>query len=144
MTNPLYDAIFAPLAGRADVVMILPDGQITGAEFHQMMAGIAAGLRDRGVVKGDRVAAQVAKSPRALALYGACVALGAVFLPLNTGYTAAELGFSSPMPRRGCLWMMRFWRGWTVWDSPLSIATRAIWRRFCIRRAPRGDPRGRC
>lgn len=93
MTNPLYDAIFAPLAGRADVVMILPDGQITGAAFHQMVAGIAAGLRDRGVVKGDRVAAQVAKSPRALALYGACVALGAVFLPLNTGYTAAELGF---------------------------------------------------
>ncbi len=36
---------------------------------------------------------QVAKSPQALAVYGAAAGLGAVFLPLNTAYTAAEVAY---------------------------------------------------
>jgi malonyl-CoA/methylmalonyl-CoA synthetase len=46
-----------------------------------------------GVASGDRVAAQVEKSPEALALYLATVRAGAVFLPLNTAYTLAELAY---------------------------------------------------
>lgn len=94
MENPLYDALFAPLVGRSSAILILADGrEVSGAAFHTMIAGYGAALVAKGVVKGDRVAAQVTKSPEALALYGAVVAVGAVFLPLNTGYTAAEVDY---------------------------------------------------
>ena len=47
----------------------------------------------RGVVPGDRVAVQVEKSADAIMLYLACLRAGAVYLPLNTGYTLAELEY---------------------------------------------------
>ncbi len=94
MANPIYDALFAPLKGRSAPLLILAEGRrISGSEFHQRVAGYASALVAKGVVPGDRVAVQVAKSPEALALYGAVVAVGAVFLPLNTGYTANEVDY---------------------------------------------------
>jgi len=45
------------------------------------------------VEEGDRVVAQVEKSPEAIALYLACLHLGAAFVPLNTAYTLAELEY---------------------------------------------------
>ena len=101
MPNLMYDALFAPLARRTGVLMTLADGaQISAAGFHALVARAAAALRSQGVVKGDRVAVQVTKSPQALAVYGAAIAVGAVFLPLNTAYTPAEvdyfLGNASP------------------------------------------------
>ncbi|MCB6179889.1 malonyl-CoA synthase [Rhodobacter sp. Har01] len=94
MANTLFDALFAPLRGRDTALLILPDGrQISGAAFLAMVAQAAHALRAQGVQPGDRVAAQVAKSPQALAVYGAAVALGAVFLPLNTAYTPAEVDY---------------------------------------------------
>ena len=94
MPNLLYDALFAGLAGRDSALLRLADGSVlTGAEFHRLLAQAAGALRAAGVGKGDRVAAQVAKSPQALALYGATVAIGAVFLPLNTAYVGAEVDY---------------------------------------------------
>ena len=94
MTNTLFDALFAPLAGRDRPLMILPDGQeISGDRFLRQVARLAHALSAAGVQPGDRVAVQVAKSPAALAVYGATVALGAVFLPLNTAYTADEVDY---------------------------------------------------
>ena len=94
MPNPLYDALFAPLAPRAGPLMILADGvQITGAQFHTTIARAANALRAAGVQAGDRVAVQIAKSPEALALYAASVSIGAVFLPLNPAYTPPEVGY---------------------------------------------------
>ncbi|NBZ86570.1 AMP-binding protein [Rhodobacteraceae bacterium CYK-10] len=92
--NPLYDALFAPLARRETPLMTLADGStLTGDQFHAMIAGYAAALRGLGVAPGDRVAVQVAKSPQALAVYAATVTVGAVFLPLNTAYTPAEVAY---------------------------------------------------
>jgi malonyl-CoA/methylmalonyl-CoA synthetase len=92
MPNPLYDRLFAPLADRRSPLMTLSDGAaISGFEFLTMTHRAANALRTQGVRAGDRVAMQVAKTPQALAVYGAAVAAGAVFLPLNTAYTAAEL-----------------------------------------------------
>lgn len=54
---------------------------------------IAQVLTEIGVSKGDRVALQVDKSPEVIALYLACARMGAVFLPLNTAYTLAELEY---------------------------------------------------
>jgi malonyl-CoA/methylmalonyl-CoA synthetase len=90
----LYDALFAPLAGRAAVFMTLQDGTtITGAQFHDHLSRLAAALRAQGVAKGDRVAVQSAKSAAALALYAATVSIGAVYLPLNPAYTATEVEY---------------------------------------------------
>lgn len=94
MANPLYDALFAPLARRERAFLILPDGrEVSGAAFLAMVARAGHALRAAGVAPGDRVAVQVAKSPEALAVYGAALALGAVFLPLNTAYTATEIDY---------------------------------------------------
>ena len=53
----------------------------------------ANALVSLGVAPGDRVAVHICKSPKALALYAACVKTGAVFLPLNTAYTPRELDY---------------------------------------------------
>lgn len=53
----------------------------------------AAALGRRGVVAGDRVVVQVEKSIPALLVYLACLRLGAVYVPLNTAYTLAELEY---------------------------------------------------
>lgn len=94
MPNPLYDALFAPLAAREGVLMQLPGGRaLTGRGFHDMIGRAANVLAAAGVRPGDRVAVQVGKSPEALAVYAAAVSVGAVFLPLNTAYTPDEIGY---------------------------------------------------
>lgn len=45
-----------------------------------------------GVRPGDRVAAQVEKTPQAVYLYLGCLRAGAVFLPMNTAYQRHEIG----------------------------------------------------
>mgnify|MGYP005844118911 CR=1 FL=1 len=75
------------------VVLRLPDGGgWTARELDQRSGQIASALVALGVVPGDRVAAQVEKSPEALALYLASLRCGAVFLPLNPAYRQGELG----------------------------------------------------
>ena len=94
MTNPLFDALFAPLAGRETPLLILPDAPpISGDAFLRQVLQMAQALVTLGVKPGDRLALQVAKSPDAFALYGACVAAGVVLLPLNPAYQQAELGY---------------------------------------------------
>ncbi len=50
-------------------------------------------LKALGVRKGDRVIVQVDKSPTAVLLYLACLRCGAIYIPLNTAYTAAEVRY---------------------------------------------------
>ncbi len=94
MTNLLYDAFFAPLAGRERPFLFLADGsQISGGDFLTLVHQVANALVVAGVQPGDRIAVQIAKSPMALAIYGGAVAAGAIFLPLNTAYTAPEIDY---------------------------------------------------
>lgn len=65
----------------------------TYADMVELSGRMATALAERGVEAGDRVAVQVEKSPEAMMLYLGCLRLGAVFLPLNTAYTAAELEY---------------------------------------------------
>ncbi len=46
-----------------------------------------------GVEPGDRVIVQVDKSCEAVLLYLACLRAGAIYIPLNTAYTAAEVEY---------------------------------------------------
>ncbi|MDE3029467.1 MAG: malonyl-CoA synthase [Paracoccaceae bacterium] len=94
MANELYDALFARLAGSDRPLLVLQDGrEITGGAFAAMVARFAHALTAAGVAEGDRVAVQIAKSPEALAIYAATVAVGGIFLPLNTAYTADEVSY---------------------------------------------------
>ncbi|MDE0347034.1 MAG: malonyl-CoA synthase [Boseongicola sp.] len=92
--NPLADALVAPLETRRDAVLIRPDGsEMPGDALYRLSGQIANLLAQAGVQPGDRVAMQTEKSPAALALYLACLRAGALFLPLNTAYTIAELDY---------------------------------------------------
>ena len=95
MPNPIYDRLFAPLIDMSSSLFLAPvdEAAISGTEFLAMVHRAAGALRARGVRAGDRVAVQVAKTPEALAVYGATAAVGAIFLPLNTAYTAAEVDY---------------------------------------------------
>jgi malonyl-CoA/methylmalonyl-CoA synthetase len=94
MANPLYDTLFGAHAGSDAPFLMLEDGTSWSyADFLQLSARFAHVLNACGLVPGDRLAAQIHKSPEALALYAACVQAGVVFLPLNTAYTVDELTY---------------------------------------------------
>ena len=94
MPNPLYDALFAPRADSDGPFLHLKDGStVSYRAFDQMAARFAHAMIGAGLVAGDRVAVQVAKSAEALAVYAASVRAGIVFLPLNTAYTADEISY---------------------------------------------------
>lgn len=94
MPNPLYDSLFDIHAGKATPFLHLQDGSvISHSDFLEKAARLAHVLTEIGLEPGDRLAAQVQKSPEALALYAACVQAGVIFLPLNTAYTADEVTY---------------------------------------------------
>lgn len=82
------------IAGLDKVFIQNGDGRdFTFAGLWKLSGQIAQVLVRHGVVKGDRVAAQIEKSPEVLALFLACARAGAALLPLNTAYTSAELDY---------------------------------------------------
>ncbi|MDJ0946318.1 MAG: malonyl-CoA synthase [Kiloniellales bacterium] len=79
---------------RSRTAIELPDGRIHSyADLEAASGRFARLLRDLGVAPGDRVAVQVEKSAEALFLYLACLRAGAIYLPLNTAYTPAEIAY---------------------------------------------------
>ena len=75
------------------VALITGDRHFTRAELLAGSARYANALADVGVTTGDRIVAQTEKSVPALLAYLACLRLGAVYVPLNTAYTAHEVDF---------------------------------------------------
>ncbi len=71
-----------------------PQGNaISYGDVIELSGRLANVLVDLGVKPGDRVAVQVEKSAEALMLYLAAARAGAVYLPLNTAYTAGEIRY---------------------------------------------------
>lgn len=68
-------------------------GVTTFAQLEEMTARYSGVLKAHGLQKGDRVVVQVQKSPEAVMLYLACLRAGAIYIPLNTAYTMAEVGY---------------------------------------------------
>ena len=97
-----------------------PDGSVLSyADLLDLSGRVAQVLKDLGVKPGDRVAAQVEKSAEALMVYLGALRAGAVYLPLNTAYTAGEvryfLGDAEPtlfVCRPGA--RRRRWRRWAA------------------------------
>ena len=80
--EPALDRTFLRAPGRPTV---------TYREMDARSARAAGWLRDLGVSAGDRVVVQVPKSADTVSLYLGVLRLGAVYVPLNTAYTPAEV-----------------------------------------------------
>ncbi|TMJ46750.1 MAG: malonyl-CoA synthase, partial [Alphaproteobacteria bacterium] len=94
MSGNLFDLIRSRVPSPDKVLLELADGrQLSYSDALAWSGRLANILVLRGVEPGDRVAAQVEKSPEALILYLAVLRAGAVYLPLNTAYTLAELEY---------------------------------------------------
>jgi malonyl-CoA/methylmalonyl-CoA synthetase len=94
MTNHLFAQVRSRIPSPAAPFATLPEGRAyTYQDVLEVSGRFANALIALGVMPGDRVAVQVEKSIEALMLYLATVRAGAVFLPLNTAYTPAEIAY---------------------------------------------------
>lgn len=82
-------------ANAARTALSAADGawRISFGDLGEAAARYANALTALGVEAGDRVTVQVEKSPASVFLYLAVMKLGAVYQPLNTAYTAAEVDY---------------------------------------------------
>jgi malonyl-CoA/methylmalonyl-CoA synthetase len=79
---------------RSAPLLITPDGKtFSYRAMEEETARLARLLTSRGLRPGDRVSAQVPKSPAAVWLYLACLRAGLVFHPLNDAYKKNELAY---------------------------------------------------
>ncbi len=93
-SSSLYSVLATRWHDRAKPFLFLPDGSTVSYEqVDGRSARYANALVSRGVKPGDRVVVQVEKSPAAIFLYLGCLRAGAVFVPLNTAYTLAEVEY---------------------------------------------------
>ncbi len=89
--NPLFDQLFAKNQG-SEIFLSFSDQEKTLSydEFLKEIKCTATCLKKLGLKKGDRLVLQIEKSHHVFTIYGACVQLGVIFIPLNTSYTAFE------------------------------------------------------
>ncbi|MGB0749861.1 MAG: propionyl-CoA synthetase [Magnetospiraceae bacterium] len=97
--NTCYNAVDRHVdAGRGDQPAIIYDSPVTDskrvytyAELKEAVSAFAGVLRDRGVVKGDRVIVYMPMVPEALIAMLACARLGAVHSVVFGGFASNEL-----------------------------------------------------
>jgi malonyl-CoA/methylmalonyl-CoA synthetase len=95
MNANLY-TLFAEAAAKAGDHPFLIEAGRTRLSYAQLDAATGAyahALAAVGAMPGDRVVVQVEKSIENVLLYLGALRAGLVFVPLNTAYTAAELGY---------------------------------------------------
>jgi len=95
MNANLYEVLRSHFAVALDREFLAQPGQqvVTYRAIDDRSARIGRVLRERGVNIGDRVVVQVDKSADAVALYLACLRIGAIYVPLNTAYVDSEVQF---------------------------------------------------
>jgi len=88
LVNPEFDSscdqIFLNSPGRAPLLY---------SQLHSLTGKLHTRLQALGVRAGDRVVVQIEKSNEAVILYLACLRAGAIYIPLNTAYTANEVAY---------------------------------------------------
>jgi malonyl-CoA/methylmalonyl-CoA synthetase len=94
-TDNLYAVLAARFAGMRGATCLETAGgtRYTYADLEAESARFANLLGAAGLAPGDRVAAQIDKSPEALFLYLGCLRAGLVYVPLNTAYQEAEIAY---------------------------------------------------
>ena len=95
MSHNLFETFAEKMRERAasDFITTREGRRYRYTDALDISAKLAGALTELGVQKGDRVAVQVDKSPEAILLYLACLRIGGVYLPLNTGYTGDEIRY---------------------------------------------------
>ena len=89
--------IFRHATQRADEPAILhqsevrPLGEVSWAELQEKTAALAAGLREMGVGRGDRVAAYLPNIPEAVIALLACASIGAVWSSCSPDFGAGSV-----------------------------------------------------
>ena len=91
----LYDLLASRFpADRSTPCFLLSDGrEISYGALEAGAARVAGRLIAEGVQPGDRVALQAEKSAEVIMIYLGVLKAGAVFLPLNSAYTATEVDY---------------------------------------------------
>ncbi len=94
MNANLFDILARQITDPDKVAIETASGErISYADLAVRTGRMANALATLGLRAGDRVAAQIEKSVEAIMLYLATARAGGVFLPLNTGYTPAEVAY---------------------------------------------------
>ena len=94
MPAHLFHGLLGRVADHDKTFLESPDGRtLAYGALLRGTARFAHALVEHGLRPGDRLAVQVEKSPEAIMLYLAAARMGAIFLPLNTAYTDAELAY---------------------------------------------------
>ena len=92
--NPLFEQLFER---NQDSKIFLSfsdlDKTLTYDKFLNEIKCTAKSLKKLGLEKGDRLVLQIEKSHHVFTIYGACVQLGIIFIPLNTSYTGFEVEY---------------------------------------------------
>ena len=88
--NTRFEAVAARKHGA--VALICGEREITLAELIEEGRRVAAGLAERGISAGDRVAVWMPNAPAYLALLLACARLGAICVNVNSRFRSAEVG----------------------------------------------------
>lgn len=95
MSHNLFETFATKMHERAeaDFIITRDNRRYSYTDALSISAQLAGAITALGVKQGDRVAVQVDKSPEAILLYLACLRIGGVYLPLNTGYTGDEIRY---------------------------------------------------
>ena len=93
MNENLFDRVFRDADPSRLLIETSEGRKISYGDTIALSGQFANALTARGVAPGDRVAVQTDKTPEILIFYLACLRAGAVYLPLNTAYTLAELDY---------------------------------------------------
>ncbi|MDQ2067744.1 malonyl-CoA synthase [Xinfangfangia sp. CPCC 101601] len=93
MTNHLFDGLSRGQTSDNALFLEHQGQSLSYAEAWARSAQLARALVSLGVEPDDRVAVQAEKSVEMVLLYLACLRAGAIFLPLNTAYTSAEMAY---------------------------------------------------
>ncbi len=92
----LFAALHSSFVSNADRIafeLTQDASQVSYAQLGELTQRMAQTLLDLEVQSEQRVLVQVGKSVPAVALYLACLQVGAVYVPINTAYTAGEVEY---------------------------------------------------
>src|SRR5690554_4591359 len=95
MNNNFISEVLEVSLERADELFLVSDvsGDYYYKDLDALTAKYANLLAATGVEPGDRVDAQLDKSPEGFFLYFAFLRMGAIFLLLNSAYTSKEMEY---------------------------------------------------
>ena len=92
--NPLFEQLFTKNQGSKTFLSFTDlNKTLTYDKFLNEIKCTANCLKKFGLEKGDCLVLQIEKSHHVFTIYGACVQLGVIFIPLNTDYTGIEVEY---------------------------------------------------